>query len=142
MRRFLGMLLVLGCAGCRGSAGAHDLWVGGLAPPQGSPGAVDLDVGFLGLIHAVVAAMRGTGNAGSDALAVPPAAERDAFAARVVAILGGDEAAACGLPASYRLARLAGLRVVAEVDAAGQPAPSLMWGTYAAPRALPQPSRR
>ena len=41
-----------------------------------------------------------------NALVVPVASDRDAFAARVVAIVGGDEAAACALPSSYRLVRL------------------------------------
>jgi hypothetical protein len=71
---------------------------------------------------------------------------RDALAQTIVRVLGGDEAAACALPPSYRLMRMVdpsagALRVVAEVDASGQPAPSLYYGTYAAPRVVPTPSR-
>ncbi|HEX4460352.1 MAG TPA: hypothetical protein VIA18_20385 [Polyangia bacterium] len=97
---------------------------------------------WLDFVDAVVVAMRAGGNAGSEALTPPAVADRDAFAARVVAILGGDEAQACALPASYRLVHLAGLRVIAEVDAGGAPSPALFWGTYAAPITTPTPSRR
>jgi hypothetical protein len=69
---------------------------------------------------------------GTNALAVPSAVNRDAFATIVVKVLDGDDSAACELPPSYQLIRLtdpqAGLvRVVVE-----QPNPTLFYGTYAA----------
>ena len=119
----------------------------------GSPGITTADGGqsscvltasgaWLDLVDAIVAKMRTAGAAGSGALVVPSPADRDAFAARVVAILGGDETRACALPAPYRLLRTPTMRVVAELDATGAPAPALLWGTYAAPRVVPLPSRR
>jgi hypothetical protein len=117
-----------------GPDGAPD---GGADAPSAScsiEGGTDL----LGLVGAVVAAMRAGGNASSAALQVPSAADRDSFAASVVAILDGDESGACALPAPYRLLHLTdpragALRVLAELDASGSPSPSLYWGTYAAP---------
>jgi hypothetical protein len=95
---------------------------------------------------AIVSAMKTGATIGSDALVVPTTAARDSFAQTVVAVLGGDEGAACALPPSYRLMRMVdptagALRVVAEVDASGHPAPSLFYGTFAAPRVVPTPSR-
>ena len=87
-------------------------------------------------VAAAVAAMRASAGAGSGAYAPPSAAERDAFAAIVLAALAGDEVRACDLPPSYRLAELAdptfgAVRVVAELDALGAHAPSLYYGLYA-----------
>ena len=86
----------------------------------------------------VRAQMRDGAGRSSNALAVPSAADRDAFAARVVDVLGGNDQAACVLPPPYKLIRLvdpqAGpLRVVVE-----QPAASLFYGTYAAKLAAPR----
>jgi hypothetical protein len=92
---------------------------------------------WLDFIDGIVTAMRAGGNANSQALTPPSTADRDAFAARVVAILAGDEGAACALPPSYRLVHVDGMRAVAEVDAAGAPSPSTFFGTYAAPLAAP-----
>ena len=101
---------------------------------------------FLTAVAGIVSAMRAGGKADSGALAIPAPTARDAFAAQVVAILGGDESASCSLPSPYRLLHLTdptagALRVVAELDAAGAPAPSLYWGTYAAPAAPPAHGR-
>jgi hypothetical protein len=110
-------------------------------PPRPDAGcAIDAAGNLLDLVDGIVASMRARAGAGSEAVVVPTSADRDAFAARVVASLAGDETAACALPPSYRLirytdGRAGSLAVVAEVDAAAQPAPSLFWGTYAAPRA-------
>jgi hypothetical protein len=70
--------------------------------------------------------------AGTNALAVPSVADRDQFASVVTRVLDGDDAAACALPAPYKLVRLsdpqAGLvRVVVELAS-----PSWFYGTYAA----------
>ena len=103
--------------------------------------AIDGSGSLLDLVDAIVTAMRAGGNAGSGALVVPAVDDRDAFAARVVAILGGDEAQACGLPVSYRLLRLPNLRVVAELDASGDPRPPFVLGHHAAPVIPPVPGR-
>jgi len=152
MRWLLAMSLVAGCHEAPTGAPVQDLAVApapDLAQPAGDGDgdggadcALDSDASLLDLVDAIVDKMRAGGNSGSDALVVPAAGDRDAFAARVVAILAGDEAQACALPPSYRLLRLPALRVVAEVDGAAAPAPSLYWGTYAAPRTPPVPSRR
>ncbi len=87
------------------------------------------------LIDSVVAVTKTRAGAGSGAFVVPSAIDRDAFASNALAALGGDEAAACRLPASYRVFTLVdggkSIRVVAELDGAGSPAPALFWGTYA-----------
>jgi hypothetical protein len=152
MQRLCWLALLAGCHGSDADAPAPDLAVA-LAPDLAQPAgggdgdggagcALDSDGNLLDLVDAIVTKMRASGNSGSDALVVPTVGDRDAFAARVVAILAGDEAQACGLPPSYRLVRLPTLRVVAEVDGAVAAAPSLYWGTYAAPRTRPTPSRR
>ncbi len=156
MRAWCLLALVAGCgeAAATGAdlamASGDDLAIGELGggdlasdvDVDGGACALDSDGNFLDLVDGIVTAMRAGGNAGSGALTVPAAGDRDAFAARVVAILAGDEGQACGLPPSYRLLRLPNLRVVAELDGSGAPAPSLYWGTYAAPIALPSPWRR
>jgi hypothetical protein len=156
-RRMLGLLLLAGCgqpetaAADLAGGSAGDLAGGqpdlsttgdGGGDASGVICALDSTEGFLALVDAVVTNMRSAENAGSNALVVPSSGDRDAFAARVVAILGGDESQACDLPASYRLLRLPALRVIAELDANGTPSAMLGWGTYAAPRTLPVPSRR
>jgi hypothetical protein len=120
------------------------------AAPDALDAAPDCGVDVTGDLYpemtAIASAMQVGTPPGSDALVVPSTAARDAFAQTVYAVLGGDEGAACTLPASYRLMRMvdaaAGpLRVVAEVDASGKPAPALYYGTFAAPRTVPTPSR-
>jgi hypothetical protein len=101
---------------------------------------------LLATVTAIVAAMRVGGNADSGALTIPSATDLDTFASEVVAILGGAENAACALPPSYRLLHIddpsaGALRVVAELDSSGDPAPSLYWGTYASPVAPPAHGR-
>lgn len=131
-------------------SGAPDVSTVDAGALDGGDGAIDcgIDVagGLLPLVTSVAAAMRATGGAGSDVLAVPSTAARDAFAQTVYGALAGDAAAACALPPSYRLVRMvdptAGpLFVVAEVNAAGQPSPALYYGTFAAPQAVRSPSR-
>jgi len=112
----------------------------------GATCALDASGPLLDLVAGVVAAMRTGAPVGSNILAIPAATATAAFAAQVVQILGGDETAACALPASYRLVRLTdpsagALRVIVEVDATGHPSPSLFWGTYAAPVSTPSPAR-
>jgi hypothetical protein len=107
---------------------------------------VGTGAGFLSTIAAIVSAMRAGGNAGSGALSIPSAEALGAFSAQVTAILGGDENTACSLPPSYRLLHLSdpnagALRVIAELDSSGNPAPSLYWGTYAAPVTAPAHAR-
>jgi hypothetical protein len=134
--------------------GARDGLAEATAPDAGSdgPGEASVDCGvdvagsLMAEVTAIAAAMASGAPIGSNALTVPTTAARDAFAQTVVAILGGNEAAACSLPPSYRLMRMvdptAGpLRVVAEVTASGQPVPALFYGTYVAPRVVPSPSR-
>jgi hypothetical protein len=120
------------------------------APEDASEGGTDcgLDVpgSLLDEMTAMAKAMASGAPVASNALVVPTTAERDAFAQTVVQVLGGDESAACALPPSYRLVRMVdptagALRVVAEVTALGVPAPALFYGTYAAPRVVPSPSR-
>jgi hypothetical protein len=116
------------------------------APDAGPDCGIDVAGGLLQLVSAVATAMRATGGAGSDALAVPSATARDAFAQTAYAALDGDPSAACALPPSYRLVRLTdpsagALRVVVEVDASGQPSPALYYGTFAAPAIVHSPSR-
>jgi hypothetical protein len=116
------------------------------ATDAGADCGVDVAGSLMDEMTAIAAAMRTGAAVGSNALVVPSAAARGAFASSVVAVLGGNEAAACSLPSSYRLMRMVdpaagALRVVAEVTASGQPAPSLFYGTYAAPRVVPSPSR-
>jgi len=113
---------------------------------SGADCGVDLAGGLLPLMTAVATAMRATAGAGTAALQVPSGSARDAFAHTVYAALDGDASAACALPPSYRLVRLVdpsagALRVVVEVNAGGQPAPSLYYGTFAAPAAVHSPSR-
>jgi hypothetical protein len=110
--------------------------------------ACGIDVGgsLVEAMALITQAMKQGAPPGSNVLVVPTASQRDALAQTIVRVLGGDEAAACTLPASYRLVRMvdpsAGpLRLVAEVDANGRPAPSLYYGTFAAPRTVPVPSR-
>jgi hypothetical protein len=128
-------------------AGVPDLGVPDLVAASDAAGGCALEAQgtLLAFVDAVVAQMALDGGKGSGALVVPSAADRDSFAALVTRALAGDEAAACALPPSYRLLHLADpslpLRVVAEVDATGAPSPSLFWGTYAAPRTAPLPSR-
>jgi hypothetical protein len=148
MRR-AALLVVL--AGCPSSSASSSSAVPADAstsspPPQandaGNGCAIDAQGALLDTMSAIVAAMRAGGGKGSNALQVPSAADRDAFAASVVDVLSGDESAACTFPASYRLVHLVdpnagALRVIAEVDATGKPAPTLYWGTYVAPRVTP-----
>jgi hypothetical protein len=94
---------------------------------------------FVTLVGAITSAERTSSPPGSNALVVPSATTRDAFAALVVRVLDGDDAAACSLTAPYRLLllddpRAGALRVVAELDATATPVPSLFYGTYAAPQ--------
>ncbi len=140
--------------GAAATDGPRDGLADAMAPEAGSDAAgeagvdcgVDVAGSLLDEVAAIAAAMASGAPTGSNALTVPTTAARDAFAQTVVAILGGDEAAACALPPSYRLMRMvdpsAGpLRVVAEVTASGKPAPALFYGTYAAPTVVPSPSR-
>src|SRR5689334_10185829 len=114
--RMCWLALLVGCHTPETAAPAPDLAVA-LAPDLARPAAggdggggadcgLDSGVNLLDLVDSIVTKMRAGGNSGSDALVVPSAADRDAFAARVVAILAGDEQQACALPASYRLVRL------------------------------------
>ncbi len=141
-RALLLLPLGLSLAACGASSS------GGPAPPSGTdassssaaPGCPP--VSFAGsmddLVHAVVAAMAAKAGAGSNALVLPSAAERDAFAEATLAALSGDAQQACNLPASYRTFSLRDgtddVLVVAELEASGAPAPSKFWGTYAARR--------
>jgi hypothetical protein len=101
--------------------------------------------GLLPLVDAITAAIRSGSMPGSNAVVVPDATTRDAFAQTSLAAIQGDLAAACALPAPYRLLHLvdpqAGdVLLVAEVDGAGAPTPARFWGTYAAlgrPQATP-----
>ena len=107
---------------------------------------VDVAGSLMDQMLLVSQAMRLGAPVGLNALVIPTPAARDALAQTIAQVLGGDETAACSLPAPYRLVRLvdpsAGpLRVVVEADATGRPAPSLFYGTYAAPRTAPSPSR-
>ena len=120
------------------------------ALPDATEGGVDCGVDVPGTLmdemQAIATAMATGAAVGSNALVVPTVAARDSFAQTVVQVLGGNEGAACALPPSYRLMRMvdptAGpLRVVAEVTVSGSPAPALFYGTYAAPRVIPSPSR-
>ena len=116
------------------------------ASDSGASCAIDVPGALIDLVGRVVSAMRSGAPVGSNTLAIPPASTTAAFAAQVVQILGGDEGAACSLPPSYRLIRLADpsagtLRVVVETDSTGLPSPSLFWGTYAAPVVAPSPAR-
>jgi hypothetical protein len=86
--------------------------------------AVDGSGDFLSLVDQIVSAMR------PQPVVIPDSSQRDAFAAEVAAILDGGSS--CDLPASYRLVRVGNVRVVAEVDDAARPSPSLQWGSYAA----------
>ncbi len=87
------------------------------------------------LVAAIVTRMKAIGGSASGAFVVPTASDRDAFAKDAVLALAGDDVAACRLPAGYRLVTVPDgasvIRVVAELDAAGAPAPSRFWGTYA-----------
>jgi len=148
-------LLLAGCGGSGGSGAAPgvDASLEGSveASPESSLEAgvdcgVDVPGTLLDEMEAIATAMATGAAVGSNALVVPTPAARDAFAQAVVAILGGDEGAACALPPSYRLMRMVdptagALRVVAEVTASGHPAPALFYGTYAAPRVVPSLSR-
>jgi hypothetical protein len=112
----------------------------------GSGCALDASGSLLLFVGQIVSAMRTGAPVGSNALTIPAATTSAAFASRVVQILGGDESAACALPAPYHLLRIvdpsAGmLRVVVETDGQGHPAPSLFWGTYVAPVTAPSPTR-
>ena len=107
--------------------------------------AIDTTTSLLDEMSAIVAAMRAGGGAGSAAVVLPIATDRDAFASRVLRILRGDESAACALPPSYRLVHVTdpdggAMRLIAEVDATARPTPALYWGSFAAPRA-PSASR-
>jgi hypothetical protein len=153
-------LILLALAAC-GSGGMAAGGIDASMPPAsdgsspvvvdaGADGATDCGFDQPGtLMHEmtlVVAAMGQDAVPGSNALVVPTPAARDAFAQTVVSILGGDESAACALPPSYRLMRMVdptagALRIVAEVDGSGNPAPSLFYGTFAAPATIPTPSR-
>ncbi len=168
-RQTAGLLVVLAsCASCSSGAASAAIAPAGsdasvrddgslpeageAMPPEASASeagatcAIDASGRLLDLVSQVVAAMRAGAPVGSNALAIPVASATAAFAAQVVQILGGDEAAACALPSSYRLVRITdpaagALRVIAEVDAGGQPSPSLFWGTYVAPVTAPSPAR-
>jgi len=161
MRPALLPLLLAGCGGSGAASGPGvDASVEGSveASPESSLEAaadatdagvdcgVDVPGALLDEMAAIATAMATGAAVGSNALVLPTTAARDAFAQTVVAVLGGDEAAACALPPSYRLMRMVdpsagALRVVAEVTASGHPAPALFYGTYAAPRVVPTPSR-
>jgi hypothetical protein len=97
--------------------------------------SIAIDGGLVAFVDRVTSAMEKSGGAGSDAAVIPSASDRDDFAANVLALLSGS-ATACALPASYRAGSIAGgaatFVVVAEMDDAGNPSPSLFWGTYAA----------
>ncbi|WP_394821562.1 hypothetical protein [Pendulispora albinea] len=88
------------------------------------------------LVRAIVSNMMTSAGAGSNALMVPSAAARDAFADSVVGALSGDLRKACKLPPSYRIVALRDgaddVLVAAELDPSGAPAPKTFWGTYAA----------
>jgi hypothetical protein len=115
-------------------------------PDAAASCAIDASGPLLGFVGEVVAAMRTGAPVGSNDLVIPAPSVTSAFAAQVVQILGGEEGASCGLPSPYHLLRLSDpsagtLRVIAETSAGGSPAPSLFWGTYAAPVTTPSPAR-
>jgi hypothetical protein len=110
-------------------------------PPRNGGGArcppARLAGDLASLLTAVHAKTVSGAKPGSDAFVVPDDAARDAFASAVVRALDGDAAAACSLPPSYRFGVVAepglgDVRIVAELDASGEPTPKLFWGTYAA----------
>lgn len=131
-----GLVLVSACGGsAAGMPGASN-------PPDGSsdaaPGGCATD--RTGSLMALMMDVRGhMPGAGTNALTVPSTADRDQFASVVLRVLDGDDAAACALPAPYKLVRLtdpqAGLlRVVVEPSS-----PSRFYGTYAANPASARP---
>lgn len=111
-----------------------------------------LGTGFAPLLQAIVNTMDAQAGPSSNKLVVPTASDRDNFAASVIALLRNDPPATnrmqpnCGLPASYRLVRIADpnagdVVVAAEIDAKGTPNPSLYWGTYATRAGSAPPGR-
>ncbi len=105
-----------------------------VGPPR-CPATV-LSTPLVAVVSALRATMRVSAGSGSMAYVEPSTAARDAFARTVVAAIGGDEMRACALPPSYRVVELddptyGRVRLAAELDARGVPAPVLHYGAYA-----------
>jgi hypothetical protein len=112
-------------AACSGAAARMD------GPPSSECGS-NQSGALTDFMAQVSAAIRSGAGAGTNVLAVPSSVDRDSFAALVMRVLSGDDAAACSLPSPYRLLRwtdpqAGSLRMVVE-----QPVPALFWGTYVA----------
>jgi hypothetical protein len=105
-------------------------------PPPPCP-APPLPGTFAATISAVSGAMN-IPNTDAGVMTVPSDADRDAFAQAVLTALVFDGTSKCPLPPSYGVFSVKDqgddVRVVAELDAKGKPAPKLFWGTYAARR--------
>jgi hypothetical protein len=100
--------------------------------------AVPLTRTFRTIIGAIATNMQSTAGIDSGVMNVPTSTDRDAFAQQVLTALAFDGMEMCPLPASYRVFSIVDgnddVRIVAEMDETGAPAPTLFWGTYAARR--------
>ncbi len=106
------------------------------SPPPAACPAPALSVGFTDAIANIANDIGTAAGPSSNSFKVPTAADRDSFVTQVMTALVFDGSEKCPLPASYHVFSLTDhgdeVRVVAEMDATGKPAPKLFWGTFAA----------
>jgi hypothetical protein len=107
------------------------------APPPPCP-ATALTESMSSVVSAITAEMQSSAGPNSSVMTLPTDADRDAFAQQVLVALTFDGMQKCPLPSSYGVFSItdAGddVRIVAELDSTGKPAPKAYWGTYAARR--------
>lgn len=105
-------------------------------PPPAACPAPALTVGFTDAIANIANDIGTAAGPSSNAFQVPTDADRDAFVTQVMTALVFDGTEKCPLPPSYKVFSLTDngdeVRIVAEMDVNGKPAPKLFWGTYAA----------
>lgn len=130
MMRFSAIVILM--TACSGSSAVQSdgAWSDQATPV--SDCGTDMSGSLTDFMAQVSAAIRSSAGSETNALAIPSTADRDGFAALVMQVLGGDNAAACSLPAPYQLLRwvdpqAGALRIVVE-----QPSPALFWGSYVA----------
>jgi hypothetical protein len=106
-------------------------------PPPPCP-AVALSATMSGLIGDITSSMQATAGPNTSVMSIPTDTDRDAFAQQVLVALTFDGTQKCPLPSSYGVFSLTDngddVRIVAELDSHGKPAPQAYWGTYAARR--------
>jgi hypothetical protein len=107
------------------------------APPPPCP-ATALTASFGSLIDAITTNMQATAGPDSSVMQLPADTDRDAFAQQVLVALTFDGTQKCPLPSSYGVFSVTDggddVRIVAELDSSGKPAPKAYWGTFAARR--------